>query len=315
VDAWRTPATFAYASTLEQVDANKLASATTNLRDVIFGALSSDVRVSASTDGAAEIARSMNGTLSLTMPDGRIANMDLMHEIGNVARLLSGKDAVQRSTPVALLTGTFKVTNGLAQTDDLKATIEGGSLGASGSINLVDQGVNMRIIAVLSKDFSQRVGGTRVGGFMTTALANQQGELVIPMLMTGTMQQPRFAPDAQRMAEMKLRNLVPNLRNPQQLTTGILGAIAGQKDDGRTGKKTLEDVLGAITGRGQPAPAQTVPPADAATAPTDEAPKAEAAKPAPKDAVQQLRDRLRGLLGGGKKDEPKPPPQEQKGQP
>ena len=49
---------------------------------------------------------------------------------------------------------------------------------------------------------------------MTTALPNQQGELILPVLMTGTMQQPRFAPDVKRVAEMKLKSLVPNLRNP-----------------------------------------------------------------------------------------------------
>ena len=80
-----------YASRLERVDANKLASAATSLHDVIFGALTSDVRVSASMDGAQEIARSMNGTLSLNVPDGRLANMDLMQEISNVGRFLSGK--------------------------------------------------------------------------------------------------------------------------------------------------------------------------------------------------------------------------------
>jgi AsmA protein len=231
VDARPTPATFAYASRLEQVDANRLASATTSLRDVIFGALSSDVRVSAVADGAQEVARSMNGTLSLNVADGRIANMDLLHEIANVASFLTGQPPGRKSTGIAALSGTFAVTNGLAQTDDLKATIEGGSLGASGSINLVDQSVNLRLTAVLSKDFSQRVGGTRIGGYMTTALANQQGELVVPMLMTGSMQQPRFAPDARRVAEMKLQNLVPSLRDPRQLTTSILGAIAGAKGE------------------------------------------------------------------------------------
>jgi uncharacterized protein involved in outer membrane biogenesis len=268
LDARRTPATFTYTSTLERVDANRLASATTSLRDVIFGALSSDVRISASAGGAQEIAKSLNGTLSLNLPDGRIANMDLLHEISNVGRFLTGRAVAERSTSVAALTGTFTVTNGLARTEDLKATIDGGTLGASGSINLVDQRVDLRLTAVLSKEFSQRAGGTRVGGFLTTALANQQGELVVPLRMTGTMQQPRFAPDAQRVAEMKLRNLVPSLRNPQQLTTGILDAIAGRKEDG----------------------------------------------PAPREPVRQLQDRLRGLLGGAKKEEPKAPPPEEKPQ-
>ena len=45
VDARRTPAAFAIASDLEQVDANRLVSATTSLRDIIRGALGSNVRM------------------------------------------------------------------------------------------------------------------------------------------------------------------------------------------------------------------------------------------------------------------------------
>jgi hypothetical protein len=72
----------------------------------------------------------------------------------------------------------------------------------------------MRLMAVLTREYSQRVGGTTIGGFMNTALPNQDGGLIVPVLMTGTMQEPRFAPDVKRVAEMKLRNLVPSLRGP-----------------------------------------------------------------------------------------------------
>ncbi len=316
VDARRRPATFTYASRLERGDANKLASAATSLHDVIFGALTSDVRVSASMDGAQEIARSMNGTLSLNVPDGRLANMDLMQEISNVGRFLSGKAAADRSTMVAALTGTFTVVNGLARTEDLKATLEGGSLGAAGTINLADQAVNLRLTAVLSKAFSDQAGGTRVGGFMTTALANAEGQLVVPLTMTGTMSQPRFAPDAARIADMKLKNLVPNLRNPQQLTTGILGAIAGgqqgQTGEPRTGSQRLGDILGAVTGRGraaQPPEAgktgAAAPPADGKAAETPPKPEAAPDSTRKPSVEQQLQERLKGLLRP-KREAPKP---------
>jgi hypothetical protein len=271
-------------------------------------------------DGGPQMARSMNGRLSLNVSDGRLANMDLMREVGNIGRFVTGQGAAQRSTSLAALTGTFDVVNGLARTEDLKATIEGGTLGAVGTIDLADQTVNLRLTAVMSKWFSDRVGGTKVGGFMTTALANQEGELVIPLTMTGTMSQPRFAPDAARMADMKLKNLVPNLKNPQQLTTGILGAIAGpgNSEPGqapRTGTQKLGDILGAVTGRPRPtAPPATQPeggqPGTAAPAPAAGAEKpAEAVeKPPARTPAQQLQDRLRGLLRP-KREEPKPAPQ------
>ena len=57
--------------------------------------------------------------------------------------------------------------------------------GAQGAANLADQTLNMHVMAVLSKEFSQRVGGTNVGGYLQTALANKNGELVIPVIVTG----------------------------------------------------------------------------------------------------------------------------------
>jgi uncharacterized protein involved in outer membrane biogenesis len=296
VDARKSPASFSVGSQLEKVDANRLASATTSLRDVITGALGTTLRMTFAGDGADSIARSLNGTMSLNLADGTIANMDLRSEIASVAKFITGQPRAERSTRIAALRGDFKVTNGLARTENLTASIEGGTLGAAGTVNLVDQSLDLRLTAVLSREYSQKAGGSGIGGFMTTALSNQQGELVVPLLVSGTMSKPRFAPDVQRFTEMRVKNLVPSLRNPGSLTGGILGAIGGQ-GDGQSGGaagagKALGGILGAVTGRGQaPAP----PPADG-SAPAQ--PPADTAKP---DRGKQVEDALRGILGGRRK--------------
>ena len=99
------------------------------------------------------------------------------------------------------------------------------SIAADGVADLAQQKLNLHLTAVLSQPFSQTVGGTNIGGFLNTALANNKGELVIPVLVTGTFQEPMFAPDLQKVAQMKLQNLVPGLDNPAGLTNGILGQI------------------------------------------------------------------------------------------
>jgi uncharacterized protein involved in outer membrane biogenesis len=260
----------AMASSLDRVDANRLVSATTSVKDAIYGALASNLDMRFAGDDPTAIAKSLNGTLSLNLADGRIANMDLSSEIANVARFVTGQPKAERATSIAGLRGNFNVVNGLARTDNLTAAIEGGTLGAIGSVNLADQSLDMKVTAVLSSEYTQRVGGSRVGGFMNTALANQQGELVVPLLVTGTMASPKFAPDVQRIAEMKVKNLVPNLKNPGALTSGILGALGGARSpDGAAGGNTggstagrVGAVLGAITGR---KPAATPAPQPAGT--------------------------------------------------
>jgi hypothetical protein len=86
----------------------------------------------------------------------------------------------------------------------------------------VDQTVDMRLVAVLSKEHSAAVGGTRVGGYMTTALSDRSGQLVIPMILTGTMTDPRFAPDLRRVAEMKLED---TLEDPLRGLGGLLDTL------------------------------------------------------------------------------------------
>jgi hypothetical protein len=110
----------------------------------------------------------------------------------------------------------------------------------------------MRVTAVLSKAMSQSVGGTGIGGLMQTALANNRGELVIPMLVTGTFQHPSFAPDLNKIAQMKLQNMLPTSSNPGALTSGILGAILGSKGQGQQGQQGgLGDILGTLGGQQQ----------------------------------------------------------------
>ena len=71
---------------------------------------------------------------------------------------------------------------------------------------------------------------------MNTALANNQGELVIPAVVTGTLQSPRFAPDLQKIAQMKMKGLIPDSENPLGNAAGILGNLLGQKTAKPTGK-------------------------------------------------------------------------------
>jgi hypothetical protein len=186
-------------------------------------------------------------------------NVDLLHELAAVGKFVGTNFAAAKGfTNVAQLTGDFNVKNGVAQTNNLKAVIDGGTLAAAGLINLADQSLNLHMTAVLNKALSSQVGGTQIGGFMNTALANNQGELVLPVIVTGTFQHPQVAPDLQQVAQMKLKNLLPTTKNPGQLTQGILGAILGNKNQGGAAgqqggqsKGGLGGILGAISGQQQ----------------------------------------------------------------
>jgi hypothetical protein len=64
---------------------------------------------------------------------------------------------------------------------------------------------------------------------MKTALANNQGQLVIPALVTGTFSNPRFAPDIQQLTQMKLKGLIPNLDNPASFAGTLQNLLGGAR--------------------------------------------------------------------------------------
>ena len=242
----------------DKVDANKLISSVSDVKQTIYGLLASNVNASFSSSSATSIARSLNGTMAINLTNGKLMNLDLLHELASVGKFLGNNfGAPKNFTDLVQLTGNFDVKNGIAQTNNLKAVIDGGTLAAAGLVNLADQSLNLHVTAVLNKALSQQAGGTQVGGFMNTALANNQGELVLPVIVTGTFQHPQVAPDVQQIAKMKLNNLLPTSKNPGQLTTGILGAVLGNKNQsGNSGgasqqKGGIGGILDAIGGKQQ----------------------------------------------------------------
>jgi len=176
----------------------------------------------------AALMRALNGTTALNIANLRYTGVDLTRELGSIAGFLNKVQSSKGYTDVSPLTGNIVVKNGVAQTNNLSAKLDIGSIAGVGIANLVDNTLNMHLTAVLNSKFSQMVGGNGIGGFMKTALGNNQGELAIPVLVTGTLQNPKFAPDVQQMTQMRLKGLIPNSNNPGGAVNGILGGLLGK---------------------------------------------------------------------------------------
>lgn len=298
----------------EKVDANKLISSVSDVKQTIYGMLASNVNASFSSSSSSNIARSLNGNMAIDLTNGKLMNLDLLHELASVGKFLgNGFGPPKNFTDLVQLTGNFDVKNGLAQTNNLKAVIDGGTLAAAGLVNLADQSLNLHVTAVLNKALSQQVGGTQVGGFMNTALSNNQGELVLPVIVTGSFQHPQVAPDIQQIAKMKLDNLLPTSKNPGQLTTGILGAVLGNKNqNGNAGganqqKGGFGGILDAIGGKQQQQNQQQ--PANPAVG-SNQGQQQPQATPTP--AAPNLGDVLGQVLNRKKKDQATPTPTPQR---
>jgi len=177
--------------------------------------------------------RAINGNMDLNFDDVRISGFDLGHELGAIGGFLgassSGNDKV---TDIIKLAGHIAVENGIAHTDDLKAQMNMGNVSAVGTGDLATEALNLKLTAVLSKAFADKVGGGNIAGYMKTVFGNTAGEMTIPVLVTGTFKQPRFSPDTQSIVQLQKQKLIPGLQQgqkPQDTVKGILGGLFGGK--------------------------------------------------------------------------------------
>ncbi|MFL6350390.1 MAG: AsmA family protein [Bryobacteraceae bacterium] len=221
---------------LSGVDTNALLSAVSSLKDTIYGSLAADADLRFTLASGSNLARSLNGTVGFNVTKGHLKNVNIMSELSRIGKFMGNAPAQPGSgTVLQRLSGTMNIVNGVASTNNLVAALDAGSLSANGSLNLVNQAIDMHMSAVLAKSATQTVGGTQVGGYLNTALANNKGELVIPVLVTGSLPHPTFTPDAQAIAKMKLNNALPTAggllggKGAGGILNGVLGGSGQQQ--------------------------------------------------------------------------------------
>jgi uncharacterized protein involved in outer membrane biogenesis len=229
------PATTAFAvnAKLTGVDANRLLTSISSVKDTVYGTLGANANVTFSTPQSGDVVQTLNGVIALNLANGKITKLDLLSELSKIGKF--GGGAAKGYTAVSQMSGTFNVHSGVAQTNDLKAALDVGTMAANGIINLVNQDLNMHVTAVLNKGFSQSVGGSGVGGYLNTALANKNGELVLPVIITGNMNHPIVTPDVGQIAQMKMKDLLPtaggllNGKGGNDLGGLVGGLLGGQQ--------------------------------------------------------------------------------------
>ncbi|MDX1980248.1 MAG: AsmA family protein [Bryobacteraceae bacterium] len=231
VDARGAETKIAVNSRIEQVNANELISSSTALKQLLHGKLAADANLRFVSRPGEDIARSLNGTFQMQMAEGRLSGINIVNELAKVARSFGVGQNVEPVTNIVKFTAGMNIQDGVANTNDLKMDFAGGSLAAAGQIGLADQSLKLTMLPVLSRQYSDQLGGSKVGGIMNTVLANQKGELVIPVTVGGTTAQPRFLPDAAQMAKMKAQNLLPSVLDAGRKggLKGVLDSITGAK--------------------------------------------------------------------------------------
>ena len=223
------------------------------------GSLSLNMRLSGrvksmSGDG---ILRALNGDSRIQFTNLRFAGANLTREIATVAGFLKPAGSSSPQTEVSTMNGDIIVRDGVAGTTDVKAALDFGTIAVTGTADLARQLLDLRINAVVTQKVAQQVGGTSIGGFMRTALQNGQGELVIPVRVTGSFEHPKITPDLESFALMKLKTGLPDSSDPAAGISDIFEAVLGQQAGGQPPEtKTPETPEPTAPGGPQQNPAQ-----------------------------------------------------------
>ncbi len=208
------------------IDALQLLSSTTGLKQLLSGRLTADGGLRFHLRPNEPLAKSLNGSVKFELTDGRLNGLNLVNEFARIGQFLGFSAKATSFTDFVKLAGAIKIENGLAQSDNIRLEFGGGSLGAAGTLNLLDESMNMKLMTTLDKDFSRSAGGTQIGGFLSTVLANEKGELILPILATGLLSKPKLVPDAGQIAKMKLQSgagIVKSVKDIQNATEGVKG--------------------------------------------------------------------------------------------
>ena len=217
------------------------------------GTTALDLSVTAAGRSQRDMVSTLNGNGSVKFTDGKIKGINIAQLARNVfsAATTGWQSGGAQDTDFSEMGGTFTITNGVLRNDDLRLLSPLIRVSGTGTVNMPLKTLNYRVEPKLAASLEGQGGQADVKG------------IEVPILITGSWSNPRFAPD--------LASMIQNRDN-------IETTIESIREDG--GKGLIRGLMG------QPAQSETGTTGDSTTG-DSETPPAET-KPGPEDALRQI---------------------------
>src|SRR5262249_871713 len=104
----------------------------------------------------AAATRALNGVINLDFSPLKVLGFNTTHELASVGGFASGL-MQGNATDIIKVAGKILVKDGIAQTDDLKLQLGMGNIATSGTADLASEALNLKLSAVFSKAFMDKV--------------------------------------------------------------------------------------------------------------------------------------------------------------
>lgn len=186
----------------------------------ITGRLGGTVSLAASGGDGAALLRSAKGTIAAVVSDGSMPKLDLVRTVVLAFGKPSGTGGGS-GTHFTRLGGTFALTAGTLRSEDLALQSPDFDTAGRGSLTIESGAVDARADVVLSKELTDQAGTD------LRRYAQEDGRVVVPATVTGTLNQPRIFVDVAAAARRALGNEL------KRRATDFLGGLFKKKGGGR----------------------------------------------------------------------------------
>jgi AsmA protein len=183
-----------------------------------------------------DLTKALEGTGHLGVKDGKVEGVNLLQEALAVLKVAgisldSAKATVFSTieTDLAIKQGIVNVQRLLMDSHDFQAT-GGGTIG-------FDQTLNLNVKLNLSQDLSQKVAGLSP----VAKLAMKEGRLSLPLLITGTTQEPSYSLDMKSLTG-KVHEQVQ--KKAEEAVGGLLKGTVKPQDLKQQGQDLLKGLMG-----------------------------------------------------------------------
>jgi uncharacterized protein involved in outer membrane biogenesis len=166
----------------------------------ITGRLGGTVSLSAAGTDSATLLRSARGSMVAAITNGTMPRLDLVRPIVLAFGKPSGAPPPGSGSGFSRLGGTFALANGVVSSQDMAMAARDFDVTGQGSVELASGALSSRGDVVLSREL------TAQAGVDLRRYAQQDGRVVVPATISGTLQQPAVALDVVAATRRALEN-------------------------------------------------------------------------------------------------------------
>ena len=208
--------------TLKDLAAEEILSRKTSLKDFLSGPVSLSTDLGGGMKDFADFTRTATGSGSIKVTNGKIKGLDLLSTAAGLAGLPSlipgataaRGEAAKGETPFSDLSASFQIEDGKIKSESLRIVSD--KLGLAGKVAVgFDRTLDFQGVLRLSREMSERVRG-KAGKF----LVGQNGEVEIPLVMSGPISSPAVTVDTAALAKGA----------GERLLKGLTEKITGRSD-------------------------------------------------------------------------------------